>query len=73
MREAPGLKSMSEKELLQLYATLIDELRNSQIIRSSNNPVTDYAEKVAEQYLGIRRVGKEQRDYDAIDNSGNRV
>lgn len=72
MKEAPNLKSMSEKELLQMYATLIDEFRDRHIIRSSNNPVADYAEKVAEEYLGLRRVGKEEKGYDAVDNRGNR-
>jgi hypothetical protein len=34
-------------ELLQLYCDLMEELRERQLVRTNNNPVADYAEKVA--------------------------
>lgn len=65
-----NLKSMNELDLLRLYAELMEELRNRQIIRSGNNPVADYAEKVATEYLGLRRAGKEEKGYDGLDKRG---
>jgi len=66
-----NFKNMNEQSLLNLYSDLMEELRQRQLIRSSNNPVADYAEKVAVECMGLSRVGKEERGYDAID-SGNR-
>lgn len=66
-----NLENMNKQNLLKLYANLMEELRNRELIRSSNNPVADYAEKVAVECMGLSRVGKEERGYDAIDG-GNR-
>lgn len=64
---ANNLGNMNEQGLLKLYADLMEELRNRELIRSSNNPVADYAEKVAVESLSLSRVGKEERGYDALD------
>jgi hypothetical protein len=63
------LKNMDEQRLLKLYSELMEELRDRELIRSSNNPVADYAEKIAVEYMRLTRVGKEERGYDAIDES----
>ena len=70
MAKIPKLKTMGELDLLRLYAELMEELRNRQLVRSSNNPVADYAEKVAVDRLGLERAGKEERGYDALDKRG---
>lgn len=70
MTRKSNLKPMSERDLLRLYAELMEELRTRGLIRSSNNPVADYAEKVAVEYLGLRRAGKEARGYDGLDKNG---
>ncbi len=67
MREVINLKDMDEQTLLHLYSDLMDELRDRELIRSSNNPVADYAEKVAVETLHLERAGKEAKGYDAID------
>lgn len=64
-----NLENMNEQALLQLYSDLMEELRNRELIRSSNNPVADYAEKVAVEYMGLTRLGKEERGYDAVDDN----
>ena len=71
MVDISNFKNMNEQSLLNLYSELMEELRNRELIRSSNNPVADYAEKVAVECVGLSRVGKEERGYDAIDG-GNR-
>ena len=72
MVDIANLKKLKEQSLLKLYADLMEELRVRELIRSSNNPVADYAEKVAVDYMGLQRVGKEKRGYDAIDKQKRR-
>ena len=63
---------MREAELLTLYASLMEELRDRGLVRSSNNPVADYAEKVAVETLNLTRADKEEKGFDAIDSHGRR-
>jgi hypothetical protein len=72
MSKVIDLKVLENRAVLKLYADLIEELRERQLIRSSNNPVADYAEKVAVERLELVRVGKEERGYDATDRKGRR-
>jgi hypothetical protein len=55
----------SDSELLVTCSELMEELRSRQVIRTSNNPVADYAEKVAIECLNLRGVSKEQKGFDA--------
>lgn len=66
------LRSLSEGELLRLYATLIKTLREKGITQSGNSPVADYAKKRAIQTLGLVRADKRARGYDAEDRDGNK-
>jgi len=72
MVKPTDLKTMKVPELLSLYAELMEELRDREIIRTGNNPVADYAEKVAVDRLHLRRAGKEEKGYDASDSEGTR-
>jgi len=63
------LRNMNEQSLLSLYSELMEELRDRELIRSSNNPASDYAEKMAAEYMGLTRLGKEESGYDAIDKN----
>ena len=56
-----------DSELLAAYSELMEELRQRNIIRTSNNPVADYAEKVAVERLRLQQVGKEEKGFDAVD------
>jgi len=67
-----NLKNMNEQALLQLYSDLMEELRNRELIRSSNNPVADYAEKVAVECMDLIRARKEDKGYDALDRQKKR-
>jgi len=62
----------SDSELLAAYSELMEELRQRNIIRTSNNPVADYAEKVAAERLSLTQVGKEEKGFDAVDAQGYR-
>lgn len=61
-----NLRSLPEKELLQLYGSLMEELRQRRLVRSSNNTVSDYAEKIVCEKLKLSLQKKSSKGYDAI-------
>lgn len=58
--------------LLRLFAETLEELRRRKLVRSSNNPVADYAERVAAHGLSLRLIGKSASGHDGEDASGQR-
>ena len=62
----------SDAALLAAYSELMEALRQRNVIRTSNNPVADYAEKVAVERLHLEQVGKEEKGFDALDAQGYR-
>ncbi len=58
--------------LMQQYSTVMRELRDVGIVRSSNNPVADIGEHVACEVMGLKRAPKNARGYDAIGEDGKR-
>src|SRR5262249_35603914 len=64
--DASFLASQSHHELLGLYDSLMCELRTRGIIRSSNNPVADYAEWLASQALGLTLETKSTAGFDGV-------
>lgn len=63
------VKNLEEKELLELYGKLMEELRRRKLVRSSNNPVSDYAEKIVCEKLGLSLQKKSSKGYDAVDEN----
>ncbi len=61
------LEKLENGDLLQLYGRLMEKLRQRKLIRSSNNPVSDYAEKIVCKKLKLSIQGKSSKGYDAID------
>ena len=64
------LKSLNEKDLLVLYGDLMEELRKRGVIRSSNNPVADYAEYIVARKLGLKLQTGSNKGFDAKDRKG---
>ena len=62
-----GLRSLTDKELLRLYGDLIEELRLRKLVRSSNNPVSDYAEKIVCERMNLSLQRGSNKGYDALD------
>ena len=62
-----NFRNLSDKELLQLYSDLMVELRQRKLLRSSNNPVSDYAEKVISEMMLLTLEKGSNKGYDAID------
>ena len=61
------LKAFNDKHLLGLYCDLMEELRERNIVRSSNNPVSDYGEKTVAELLNLKLSVGSNKGYDAID------
>lgn len=66
------LTKLDTKGLLQLYAAVMEELRTRGVVRSSNNPVADYTERLVAERLGLERTGNSVAGHDAVDRSGRR-
>jgi hypothetical protein len=69
LRKMTDLKNSENRDLLQLYSKLMEELRERKLIRSSNNPVSDYAEKIVCERFSLSIQGKSSKGFDAIDKS----
>lgn len=66
------LRDLGTHELLRLFSNVLDELRRRGTIRSTNNPVADYAEHIVAEGLSLMLVQKSTAGYDAVDAQGQR-
>jgi hypothetical protein len=66
------LESLKTHELLGLFSGVLDELRRREVIRSTNNPVADYAESLVARALSLELAPKSSTGYDAVDALGQR-
>jgi len=66
------LKKVSPPELLSLFSMVLDELRERGVVRSTNNPVADYAEHLIAKALNLQLANKSTTGFDAIDAEGNK-
>src|SRR5579859_4665505 len=64
------LTKLASAELLALFESVLVELRARGLVRSSNNPVADYAESLVAQALGLKLETKSTTGYDAIGPDG---
>ena len=69
----PDLGGLADRELLALYAQVLDTLRARGTTRSSNNPVADYAEGLCAKALQLQLAGKAATGYDGTDASGHKI
>jgi len=73
IHEKLNLSAMGVRDLLLTHAALIEELRNRNVIRSSNNPVADYTEWLVANTLNLSLKGNSSAGFDALDGVGNRI
>ena len=59
------LRKKSDRQLLRMYADVMTLLRERKVIRTSNNPVADYAEYLVSRKLGLILALPSQKSYDA--------
>lgn len=67
-----SLDGLAVGGLLDLYGRTLDELRRREVLRSTNNPVADYAEYIVSRALGLQLVPKSTKGHDATDDRGRR-
>lgn len=67
-----NLEPLPTHELLALFSGVLDELRRRGTIRSTNNPVADYAESLVSRALSLTLAPKSSTGYDALDTLGRR-
>ena len=64
------LTESEAKELLRKYRAILDLLRDSEVIRTENNPVGDYAEWLVKRRLNLKLEGNSRAEYDALGTDG---
>ncbi|MGX5695557.1 DUF6998 domain-containing protein [Agromyces soli] len=70
---ARPLADASAAELLRSYAEVLAELRERRIVRTSNAPLGDYAEYLAQRSYGGELAANSAKSYDLLDRSGRRI
>jgi len=68
----PDLKQASTRELLTLFAKVLEQLREREVVRSGNNPVADYSESLVVRALKLRRLGGSNKGCDAVDDANDK-
>ena len=63
---------LDEKQLLGAYCSLMSELKDRGVVRSSNNPIADYTESLVSQALGLVLESQSQAGFDARGTDGTR-
>lgn len=64
--------SLSESELLQAHAAVIDELVRRGVVRTRNNPIGDFTEWLVCDRLSLEIQPNSKSSYDGIDSKGTR-
>jgi hypothetical protein len=64
---AVDLSRMNSRELLSLYADVLEALRSGGCVRSANNPVADYAELLVARAFDLAVETKSNKGFDALE------
>ena len=65
-----GLPAESAPALLALYSAIVEELHGRGVVRSTNNPVGDYAEYLTARAFDLSLAGNSSIGYDAVSDDG---
>lgn len=68
-----NLTGLSITELMLLNQKTLDELEEREIIRTRNNPVSDYTEWLVASRMNMELASPSTKGYDALDSNGRRV
>lgn len=69
----PSLAKFDNEALLQLWAKVMHELRERDVIRSANNPLGDYCEVLVAAHFEVEPIRGSNAGYDLITADGIRV
>lgn len=73
MDGVPDLKTLRVRELLQLEASIVSELRGRGLVRTNNKPLGDIAEQVVLAARGGVLEPNSTKSHDVTDQSGCRI
>lgn len=73
MRLPVDFKKLSPVELLQLQSAAVEELRDRNIVRTSNNPIGDYTEWLVAEALNLTLESNSKAGYDAVSKDRRRI
>ena len=65
------LDSLTEKEIMDLYASILKNLNYREVIRTYNSPVGDYGEWLFASAYKFKLEPNSQQGYDVIDETNN--
>ncbi len=68
-----NLKELGVKELLQLQASITNELKDRKIVRTQNNPLGDYTEWIVAKALNLQLASNSKSGYDGETKDGVRI
>lgn len=63
-------RGYAPKGLLCLFGSILDDLQSRGIVRTSNNPVSDYTEWLVSTRLKLELAGNSEKGFDATDDEG---
>jgi hypothetical protein len=66
------VKEMTDLQVLGLYDHVLEDLWRRKIVRSGNNPCSDYAGYLVCRALSLNPVSLSKKGYDATDRAGKR-
>lgn len=61
---------VEDHRLLGIYSSLMAELKRREIVRSSNNPIADYTEKLVARALSLELQDQSCAGFDAVGSDG---
>jgi hypothetical protein len=64
------LKSLTVRQLLSLFADVVDELQERGVTHSTNNPIANYSEYLVKKALSLTIMAESNLGYDAVDSQG---
>ncbi|MGY8810561.1 MAG: DUF6998 domain-containing protein [Pseudomonadales bacterium] len=67
------LNELTDKELLQLQASVTNELKARGIVRTQNNPLGDYTEWLVAKALNFELQANSKAGYDGVTKDGVRI
>lgn len=68
-----SLSELTNTELLNLQVAAVEELRSRGVVRTTNNPIGDYAERLVSTVLGLKLAENSSAGYDAESPSGVKI
>ena len=64
------IQKMTDQELARAWAHCMQALTDRDLVRTSNTPVGDYAERICCEKFGLKRKGFSEKSVDAIGKDG---